>query len=101
MSWRKGERPSRRRWAKVRLAVLDRDSWCCQKCGNYGNEADHIKRLEDGGAVYDESNLQTLCRGCHITKTGDERRGKAADPEVAKWRRYLLDKLPAIVYGIH
>ena len=59
MSWRKGERPSRRQWARVRLAVLDRDSWRCQKCGKAGRlEVDHIKPLEDGGAVYAPGTVQ-------------------------------------------
>ena len=92
MSWHKGERPSRKKWARTRLAVFDRDGWRCVLCGRAGRlEADHIKRLEDGGAVWELRNIQTLCRDCHLIKTGDERRGKAADPEVQKWRRYLTE----------
>ena len=92
MSWRKGERPSRRQWGKVRLQVLDRDSWRCQKCGKAALlEIDHVKPLDDGGAVYDLVNLQTLCRSCHFDKSRGERRGREPDPEVAKWRRYLTD----------
>ena len=90
MSWRAGEKPSRRQWSKVRLKVLDRDGWACVLCGKAGRlEADHIKALEHGGAVYAESNLQTLCRDYHFAKTSEERRGKEVDPEVQKWRRYL------------
>ena len=87
------KRPSRRKWSKVRLAVLDRDSWCCQKCGNYGNEADHIKRIIDGGPVWEMGNIQTLCRDCHIAKSADEKRGGPVDPEVQKWQRYLTSFL--------
>ena len=95
MSWRKGERPSRRYWGKVRLAVLDRDGWACVKCGKAGRlEADHRVPLGHGGAVYDESNLQTLCRDCHFAKTSGERRGKEVDPEVKKWRQYLTRNGP-------
>ena len=90
MSWRKGERPSRRQWGKVRLQVLDRDSWRCQKCGKAALlEIDHVKPLEDGGALYDLANLQTLCVGCHQAKSRVERGGRAPDPEGAKWRVYL------------
>ena len=86
MSWRKGERPSRRQWSRVRTTALDRDAWACVKCGKAGRlEVDHIKPLDAGGALYDLANLQTLCRGCHL----ERHRGRAPDPEVAKWRRYL------------
>ena len=92
MSWRAGERPSRRQWGKVRLKVLDRDGWTCAKCGKAGRlEVDHIKPLEEDGALYDLDNLQSLCRGCHFGKTRGEQRGREADPEVAKWQRYLTD----------
>ena len=95
MSWRKGpERPNYRRWRIVRVKVLDRDGWACVKCGHKGRlEVDHIKRLEDGGAVYDETNLQTLCRDCHFEKSQEERRGKPTPPEVLEWQRYLTKSL--------
>ena len=92
MSWRQGERPSRRQWGKVRLKVLDLGGWVCAKCGKAGRlEVDHRVPLGGGGAVYDLGNLQTLCRGCHFDKTRGERRGRETDPEVEKWRRYLTD----------
>ena len=98
MSWRAGERPSRRQWGKVRLKVLDRDGWTCAKCGKAGRlEVDHIKPLEEDGALYDLVNLQSLCRGCHFAKTRGERRGREADPEVAKWQRYLTDHRPSCI----
>ena len=90
MSWRAGKRPSRRPWGKVRLKVLDRDGWTCAKCGKAGRlEVDHIKPLEDGGSLYELSNLQSLCRSCHISKTRVERMGKPTPQEVKEWRRYL------------
>ena len=92
MSWRHGEKPSRRQWAKVRLKVFDRDGWACVTCGKSGRlETDHRVALADGGAVYDLKNLQTLCRGCHLAKSEGERRGKETPPEVLAWRRYLTD----------
>ena len=79
----------------MRLAVLDRDGWACVKCGKKGRlEADHVTSLEDGGALYDLANIQTLCRGCHFDKTRDARRGRDTDPEVKKWRRYLTLNVP-------
>ena len=81
---------SRRKWTKVRLAVFDRDGWACVLCGRGGRlEADHVKRIVDGGPVWELGNIQTLCRDCHIAKSADEKRGGPVDPEVAKWRKYL------------
>ena len=34
---------------------------------------DHIRPIADGGAVYDEGNLQVLCIQCHGRKTAGER----------------------------
>ena len=94
MSWRRGERPSRRQWGKVRLQVLDRDGWACGKCGHKGMlEVDHIRGLDEGGLLYDLGNLQSLCRGCHIAKHG----GRGPSPEVLEWRRYLTNAPPPCI----
>ena len=59
-------------------------------CGRAGRlEVDHvIGRWRTGGDPYALTNLQTLCRGCHIAKTRAERSGRRgpAPPEVAAWR---------------
>ena len=91
MSWRKGsKRPNYRRWRAVRLLALDRDGWACVKCGRAGRlEVDHRIALEDGGAVFDLGNLQSLCTDCHFEKSQEERRGGPTPPEVLEWRRYL------------
>ena len=92
MSWRKRERPNRRRWGKVRRLVLDRDSWRCQKCGKHGRmEVDHRVPLDLApDRMYDLDNLQSLCQGCHFEKSQEERMGKPTPPEVIEWQRYLL-----------
>jgi len=33
-------------------------------------EVDHIIPLHQGGAAVDLDNLQTLCRDCHLAKSG-------------------------------
>lgn len=33
---------------------------------------DHIKPVNEGGAMWDISNLQSLCRTCHAVKSGKE-----------------------------
>ena len=71
----------------MRLKVLDRDGWGCVRCGKKGRlEVDHRVRMEDGGAVYDENNLQALCYSCHFSKSQEERMGKPTPPEVKEWR---------------
>ena len=35
-------------------------------------QVDHVVSEHAGGSTWDESNLQALCRGCHIAKTSRE-----------------------------
>lgn len=37
-------------------------------------EVDHIVPLEIGGSAYDPSNLQSLCKRCHVIKSAKESR---------------------------
>ena len=63
----------RRRWANLRLKILDRDGYKCVLCGRHGQlEIDHIKPLTNGGDIYNPNNLQTLCKFCHKLKTETE-----------------------------
>ena len=69
-------------WQRVRRLVLVRDSWKCTRCGRYGRlEVHHIKELQFGG-TNDMSNLQTLCRDCHL-----EHHQKKTNPERLQWRQ--------------
>ena len=45
----------------------------CLKRGRYtaAEQVDHVVALANGGEE-DESNLQSLCRPCHIQKTADD-----------------------------
>jgi 5-methylcytosine-specific restriction protein A len=50
----------------------------CALCGGYGDAVpavivDHVVELKDGGAPYDEGNVQALCLSCHNKKTADEK----------------------------
>lgn len=77
----------RRRWARARRAVLDRDGWRCTKCGRPGRlEVHHVTPLRDGGAAFDLANLVTLCRDCHIALHREP-----PDPERAAWQAKLRD----------
>ena len=80
----------RKRWARLRQEVLNRDNWRCVDCGRRGRlEVDHIKPMRNDGAVYELSNLQTLCRACHFEKTAKENQLDAEGPEQAEWRDYV------------
>ena len=82
----------RRRWARVRLAVLKGANWRCTRCGRYGNEVDHIVPLHRGGDPWALDNLQVLCRSCHIQKTRRENR-RELTPAEAAWRKMVDDLL--------
>ena len=55
------------RWKKVRLRILQRDSYTCAYCGDVANEVDHIIALKRGGSD-DPDNLVACCRVCNIRK---------------------------------
>jgi 5-methylcytosine-specific restriction protein A len=56
-----------RPWRRTRAAVLARNVWTCQRCGNPATTVDHITPLARGGTD-DPSNLQSLCAACNGTK---------------------------------
>ena len=54
---------------KLRLAIYERDDYCCVKCGSETDlEIDHIVPISKGGKS-ELSNLQTLCRSCNKQKS--------------------------------
>ena len=47
-----------RRWALVRLKVMERDGWRCRRCGKAGRlEVDHVVPLARGGDPFNPANL--------------------------------------------
>ena len=81
----------RRRWERLRLEILARDGYRCRSCGRAGRlEIDHVTPISKGGDLWNPSNLQALCRPCHLRKTARER-GRPDHPEIAAWRAYLRD----------
>ena len=43
-------------------------------------EVDHILPIEDGGAMYDEANLQALCKPHHSRKTARDKANRQRSP---------------------
>ncbi len=61
----------------MRRHIFDRDGLVCRVCGAvvsdrgwHDNAAhiDHIVPLAKGGDMWDEANLQVLCRACNLSK---------------------------------
>jgi 5-methylcytosine-specific restriction endonuclease McrA len=50
---------------QLRKQVLRRDGWRCQVCGSRQNLQVHHKQLRSHLGDDDDSNLITLCAGCH------------------------------------
>ena len=87
------------RWRAYRRRVLFRDRYRCRACGRTGRlEVDHVKpRREHPERAWDISNLQALCRGCHIAKTRREnqqrrRPPKPRGPLIAAWDALIADE---------
>lgn len=50
---------------RLRLAVLNRDQWSCQRCGMRTNLDVHHTRTRARGGSDELENLIVLCRLCH------------------------------------
>lgn len=84
-----------RRWQLLRLRIFQRDRWRCRACGRAGRlECDHVVPVQRGGDPWVESNLQCLCRRCHIEKTRAENRRERTPAERA-WDAMVAESLIA------
>lgn len=73
------------RWRKFSKAYKERYPLCV-KCKEKGiisktEVTDHIERVNLGGDIYNESNLQPLCKSCHNSKSGKEAHGYKEKPK--------------------
>jgi len=64
-------------WKKLRTRYAKQNPLCV-RCKEQGRVTpvqivDHIIEIKDGGASLDESNLQSMCRACHNSKTAQRR----------------------------
>ena len=64
------------RWRKLSKAYRRRHPLCvnCKENGKTteAKHTDHKVSTEEGGALYDWNNLQSLCVSCHSRKTSEE-----------------------------
>lgn len=67
------------KWRKFAKRYKEKNPLCieCQKENKVSGAyvADHIKRIEDGGEIYNEDNIQGLCEFHHNSKSGKEAHG--------------------------
>ena len=101
VSWRRGPKVNRKQWRKVRLVILDRDGWRCQKCGKAGRmEVDHIKPLDEAGRCH---TTQVTCKRFVLPVIGRSHAvNDAGGRQTPKWQsggRYLTDS-PRVVYAV-
>ncbi len=77
------------RWRALRRFILKRDDWTCQLCGKLLGlaEIDHKIPMHHDSTIdpYDATNLQCLCRGCHLKKTEADM-GRVPDLERERWQ---------------
>ena len=70
---------------KLRAQLLKREPLCrlCLAKGRVtpATIADHVTPIAKGGAVYDITNMQPVCRGCHDAKTLRDQ-GKRVRPTI-------------------
>ena len=74
-----------RRWRALRERMFRSVRFRCAKCdcGLY-LEIHHFVRLEDGGDMWAERNLQVLCRACHRLEHGQP----AVSQDVVDWDNF-------------
>jgi len=69
-----------RKWRKFSHKLRELNP-LCKMCLDKGattpsSMVDHIKPINSGGAIWDVNNLQCLCKKCHASKSGRDRRKK-------------------------
>ena len=80
-------RLSSARWDRVRRSELERADYRCESCGRPGAlEVHHKTPLHKGGDPWAASNLQVLCRGCHL-----RHHKRPLSPAEAAWRELVAD----------
>lgn len=86
-----------RRWITVRAAVLERDGWRCQLCGepidpylppgshDDAGTADHIIPVLAGGAWHDPANLRAAHVRCNRARANATRHRRRRYPTPRAW----------------
>ena len=80
-----------RRWQTFRMAILERDSFQCQKCGSSRRlEVHHVKSVRTAPELaWDPNNCAVLCAPCHTRATRRELNQPLISEERQEWRTLL------------
>ena len=73
------------RWITLRAKLYRERGEQCEECFSIGEvQVHHIKPVSLGGAIWDESNLEIVCRSCHL-----DRHRKIEESKMPDWKRNL------------
>lgn len=63
------------KWRKLSILFKQANPLCINydTCAGPTEYTDHIVPINEGGAMYEPTNLQPLCRKCNAAKTGRQR----------------------------
>ena len=69
-------------WRETRVRVLERDGFCCVRCGVpvtvETSNIDHIRPITHPLGNNRMENLRSLCRRCHVLRADPKHRGMIA-----------------------
>lgn len=72
-TYKKGNLYNSSRWKRF-SRWYRKDNPFCVVCDRLADDVDHITPIEEGGSLYGEDNLQSLCKSCHAKKSAKDRK---------------------------
>lgn len=65
------------RWQKKRIEILERDHYACRvrgpRCTGTADQVDHIVPVEDGGPIFEDTNLRAACHWCNTWRAQQQK----------------------------
>ena len=79
-------------WRATAYAAKRRDCWLCVRCAKAGRTVaarvvHHRQAINDGGALLDPGNLESVCRSCH-----EEIHGRGPSEQEKDWNTFNADQ---------
>jgi hypothetical protein len=88
------------RWQRKRLAILNRDSWQCQKCGDKESTL-HVHHLSYVSGrkpwEYEDDMLLTLCESCHEYETETRKDYENSLLILLRSNRFMADDIECLI----